>query len=124
MTRQAIMSVARGLLLPLLPAGKSTLDLDGVADATGERFTWLAEVLLFPAGTKITGVSTALRFDRDEICLRLESPDFVETAQGNQLPGVDASYHWHGGGMNFMGWSGPAVAVSSSEPAVKFREFL
>lgn len=106
-SHQAVMNVSRQLLLPLLPEGK---EIDCIADRLGVKYDWLAKALHFPEGTKITGVSVSLRFWYDEISLRLESPDFIETEEGNCLPEVQALYDWdEKGNPTFAGWCWMAV---------------
>jgi hypothetical protein len=118
------MYVSRELLEPLL-GGRQ---IDCIADRLGISYDWLVEALHLPAGTRITGVSVSLRFDRDQVALRVEHPDFVETIPGNVLPEVGA---WYGHGV--LSWTGPAVGTPPTapeqmedwfRPVVKFREFL
>lgn len=108
-TRQAILRCTRELILAVLPEGRSVLDLDGVADESGERFRWLAEAMKLPANAAITGVSAHAYFLKDEIAVRIACEDFVQTQPGNCLPEVAALYRAGAAGAAFDGWAGPAV---------------
>ena len=131
--RAAIMAVSTDLLLPLIPEGKT---IDCVADALGVKYDWLSEALRLPAGSRITGVSMIARFARDEVLIRVQHPDFVETEEGCVLPDVQAVYGWDDrGAATFACWAGPAVNTPRVVPhaagprwpqagKVKFREFL
>ncbi len=111
------MYISRELLLAMLPEGRCVLDLNGI-DEGGERFAWLVQAMYFPPGTKITVVSSALRFDRKQIALRLDHPDFIETAEAGQLPEVQALYSWTDTGKTtFACWAGPAVKTSLVDSA-------
>lgn len=119
-TRQAILRMSRETALSLLPPGRGPEDLDGIADVAGDGFGWLARALRLPAGARVTGVSTALRFGYDEVCFRIGHPDFAEVPPGNMLPEVEAFYRdGESGELAFRGYGIPATP-----PTVKFREFL
>lgn len=105
--RVAYMIISRQLLENLLPEGKI---LDCVADKLGVAYEWLVEAMKFPVGTRITGVSMAARFVYDQIMLRIEHPDFIETEEGHQMPEVQANYERDAKGTpRFVGWTGAAV---------------
>lgn len=128
-TQQAILNVSCELIRTILPEGKTVADLEGLADESGQRFAWLGEALKLPASAKVTGVSTALRFPYDEVALRVECPDFVETPPGNRLPEVGLVITTGTNGKwAFLRWEGAAVSGPKARPevapTVKFREFL
>lgn len=109
--RQAVMYVSRSLLESLLPEGKT---IDCVADKLGAEYAWLAEAMKLPANVRITGVSMALRFVYDQVAIRVECSDFVETLPSNCLPEVQATYKRGVDGKGvFVRWEGPAM----SQPA-------
>lgn len=106
-TRQAVMNVSRELMEHMLPPGKV---IECVADKLGVQYEWLVEAMQLPAGSRITGVSIAVRFFHDEVAIRIEHPDFIETAEARTLPEVQAIYERNADGSpRFVKWCGAAV---------------
>ena len=122
------------LIARLMPPGTTVQWLDselGTVKAFGEGYEKLHKALKLPANCRITGVSPHVRFANNEIVLRVESPEFVETPEGGTIPTVEAYYNEKG----FDRWIGLGVMnerllerheFDSVLPArqVNFREFL
>ena len=99
-TRQAVMKVSRELLEELMPDWQTRARArygDMVDDRLPKDVEAIAGpyhlALKLPANCRITGISADLLFLYDQIAFRIESPDFVETKPGSQLPSVNAVYH-------------------------------
>lgn len=121
-SRQAIMRVSRELVEQVWPEGIGQTML---GDVLGERYEGLRKALRLPADCIITGVSLHLDMHRDLIAMRVQSPEFIETAEACTLPEVEAVYDDVGGKTHWLGWRGTAVGPKSdkAEP-IKWREFL
>lgn len=113
-TRQAIMTVSRQLLEDLLPDWWTAVQLP--------HGDLLKQVLKLPANCQITNISqvaklaanTSVFFYNEQIAIRVECPDFVETPAGALLPEVLAIYQSPTGLVKesyFLFWDGPAVAT-------------
>ena len=97
------------LIANLMPDGTSIQWLDserGTIAAFGEGYEKLHKSLQLPANCRITGVSPHARFAYNQIVLRIESPDFVETPEAHNIPEVEPFYNKNG----FSHWEGSALA--------------
>ncbi len=107
--RGGVMYCSREIIESILPKGKT---LECYADKVGAvDYSDLKAGLLLPDGATVTGVSIALRFHHDQVAVRIESPDFVETIEGGAFPAIGAHYVRGANGPAFIGWTGEAASI-------------
>ena len=122
-TRQAVMYVERLMLESLIPDWRTVVKLcfgDVIKQDCPENFEELLRIfyvaLKLPDNCKIRRINHYPQFNLDQIALRIECPDFIETLKGCYLPEVQALYKsvqeevkpdWS----YFLRWDGPAVHI-------------
>lgn len=114
-TRQAIMNVSWALLADLLPDQQILYKLRHIDEEEQNQSEYIAELaqsfhdaLKLPSNCKIVDISHRIRFNRDQVIIRIESPEFIETPPGELLPEVEAIHEFR-----FLRWEGPALVDSA-----------
>jgi hypothetical protein len=77
----------------------------------------LAAALKLPAGVRIVAVSTTAEFQRDQLLVKVESPEFAETPQCHPLPETQPIYRLTNTGAEFAGWG---FNATTTEPTAAY----
>jgi hypothetical protein len=119
--RAAVVYIARELFEKLLPDGTV---IDCLADKIMSpglqdlQFALVHRCLKLPANSRVTGISVAHRFAYDQVSLRVECPDFVETQVNCLIPEVRVLFWNDGTAPVFRGWEGPALREDYGKPII------